>query len=277
MRLPVFLLTALTAVSLTTAACSNSPPPLPHPGFDITQSELEGMLDPLPENIRETILENPAGFLDRIGELLDLPEELFVIADKSHDIGPDYAPTDLRNLDDYPLHTSRGDLSLRAIVIPDALAMSEAANHEGVELVFSSTYRSYDYQEVVYNRNVKQLGKARADRESARPGTSQHQLGTVADFGSITDAFADTPAGKWLYENAWMYGFSLSYPDGYESLTGYRHEIWHYRYISRQAAYLERVFFDSVQHHLLYFLAANRDALVSSRGRSRERARKQGL
>lgn len=259
----------LAIAFLTAAACKASPPPLPHRGFDITAEELEIMLDPLPAGIRENILENPAGFLERIGEVLDLPEELFIIADKSHDIGPDFVPDDLFDLGGYPLRTGRGGLSLRAVVMPDALAMSEAANQAGIELVFSSAYRSYDYQDAVYSRNVNQLGKARADRESARPGTSQHQLGTAVDFGSITDAFADTPEGKWLYKNAWKYGFSLSYPDGYESLTGYRHEIWHYRYITRQAAYLEREFFDSVQHLLLYFLAANREALEESRERDR--------
>lgn len=139
--------------------------------------------------------------------------------------------------------------------------MATAAEIDGITLVFSSAYRSYDYQKAVYERNVRQLGQEQADRESARPGTSQHQLGTTVDFGSITDAFAETPAGKWLLENAWRYGFSLSYPDGYESLTGYRHEIWHYRYISRAAARLERDYFGSIQHYLLVFLADHLETL----------------
>ncbi len=227
--------------------------------------KLGAMLAPLPQNIKERITANPAGFLERLDEILELPEELFIITDKTHDIGPDYIPSDLVDLSDYSLHTSRDTMLLRDVVVPDAIAMSEAARQDGVKLLFSSTYRSYAYQEDVYNRNVRELGQEKADRESARPGASQHQLGTAVDFGSITDAFADTPAGKWLYENAWKYGFSLSYPDGYESLTGYRHEIWHYRYISRQAAYLERAFFDSLQHHLLYFLDANRAALMDAR------------
>ncbi len=250
---------------MTVIACAASPAPPVHQGFDITMDELEVMLQPLPASIRETIIENPTGFLERLGEVLDLGEELFIIADKTHDIGAEYIPPDLLELSNYPLHTSRRNLALRAVALPDTLAMSEAAFQDGVKLLFSSAYRSYGYQNEVYNRNVRELGQVRADRESAQPGTSQHQLGTAVDFGSITDAFADTPAGKWLYENAWKYGFSLSYPNGYESLTGYRHEIWHYRYISRQAAYLEHAFFDSLQHYLLYFLSANRDLLIDSR------------
>lgn len=272
MRSAAFLLAALTLFG-----CAAPPPASVHPDFDITVAELEAMLAPFPVNIQEAIIKNPAGFLERLGEVLELPEELFIIADKAHYIGPEYKPSDLVDLSDCTLHTSRDAMLLRAGVIPDALAMSQAALQDGVKLLFSSTYRSYEYQGEAYNRNVTELGQVQADRESARPGTSQHQLGTAVDFGSITDAFADTPAGKWLYENAWKYGFSLSYPEGYESLTGYRHEIWHYRFITRQAAYLERAFFDSLQHHLLYFLDSNRDALVRSRGRDGERDAEQDL
>ena len=84
------------------------------------------------------------------------------------------------------------------------------------------------------------------------------------DFGSITDDFADTPEGKWLYENGWEYGFSLSYPEGYETLTGYRHELWHYRYLSRPFTRLEREYFESIQHYLLLFLHENREKLLAS-------------
>ena len=113
------------------------------------------MVEPLPVNIKQAITKNPAGFLERLGEVLDLPEELFIIADKAHDIGGGYIPLDLVDLADYALYTSREGMLLRAIAMPDALAMSEAALHDGVKLFFSSTYRSYEYQETVYDRNVR--------------------------------------------------------------------------------------------------------------------------
>ena len=84
---------------------------------------------------------------------------------------------------------------------------------------------------MIYERNVREMGKEAADRESAAPGTSQHQLGVAIDFGSISDDFATTKAGLWMEQNAHLFGFSLSYPQGYESVTGYRWESWHYRYI----------------------------------------------
>ena len=140
--------------------------------------------------------------------------------------------------------------------------MIEDACKEGLTLVISSTYRSYEYQDRVFKWNVEQNGLEIAERESARPGTSQHQLGTAIDFGTITDDYAFTPAGKWLLENAWKYGFSLSYPDGYESLTGYRYECWHFRYISTAGTELQRKYFGDIQHYMISFLNDHRQDIL---------------
>jgi D-alanyl-D-alanine carboxypeptidase len=148
--------------------------------------------------------------------------------------------------------------------VPDLLAMNEAARQAGLELVHSSAYRSYEYQAEVYQRNIDALGKERADRESAQPGKSQHQLGTAIDFGSITDAFADTPEGRWLAEHAWEFGFSLSYPDGYEDVTGYRYESWHFRHISRIGTRLERDFFIGIQQYFLSFIDEKKGVLLEN-------------
>ncbi|HRY22427.1 MAG TPA: D-alanyl-D-alanine carboxypeptidase family protein, partial [Candidatus Dojkabacteria bacterium] len=45
-----------------------------------------------------------------------------------------------------------------------------------------------------------------------------------------------TQASKWLANNAWKYGFVIGYPAGYESVTGYTYESWHYRYIGKANA-----------------------------------------
>lgn len=209
----------------------------------------------LPEDIRKAIFDDVNGFMDQISLVLNLPSDTFLMADKQNFLGADYKPEDIVNLTDYPEMTlSRNNHSLRKILISDLLLMIEDAREEGLSLVISSTYRTYEYQDRLFKWNVEQNGLETAERESARPGTSQHQLGTAIDFGSITDEYAFTPAGRWLLENAWKYGFSLSYPDGYEYLTGYRYECWHFRYITPAAAKLQRDYFGDIQYYLLSFL-----------------------
>ena len=231
---------------------------------DPVSAELKEILADYPPAIRESIMNNTGDFLSLATKALKLPPEIFVMADKQHALGEAFIPEDLVPLTDYPeLTLSRKTLELRKIVIPDLLQMVSDAEKEGLTLVISSTYRSYNYQKMLFEREVKLYGLETAERESARPGTSQHQLGVTIDFGSISDEYADTPSGKWLLKNAWKYGFSLSYPQGYEWLTGYRPEVWHYRYITPLGTQLQRKYFNDIQQYLLMFLRENRTRLLS--------------
>ncbi|MBQ7499663.1 MAG: M15 family metallopeptidase [Clostridia bacterium] len=94
-----------------------------------------------------------------------------------------------------------------------------------------SGFRSYDYQEGLYQKYVNQDGKAEADRYSARPGHSEHQTGLAMDVNSVDQSFGKTPEGKWLAENCYKYGFIIRYPEDKESVTGYMYEPWHIRYL----------------------------------------------
>ncbi len=228
----------------------------------IMQSLTE-MLETYPPVIQQSILSEPGKFLTLISKALLLPPETFIMADKQHALGENFTPADLVSLSDYPdFALSRRTLKLRKIAISDLLKMVHHAENAGLTLVISSTYRSYEYQKKVFAREVKLYGRKTAERESARPGTSQHQLGVAIDFGSISDAYAGTRAGKWLLKNAWKYGFSLSYPKGYEWLTGYRPEVWHYRYITPLGTELQKRYFNNVQQYLLMFIHDNREKLV---------------
>jgi D-alanyl-D-alanine carboxypeptidase len=137
--------------------------------------------------------------------------------------------------------------------------MAAEAHREGITLTVSSAYRSFDYQAEVYARNVRESGQETADRESSRPGFSQHQLGLAVDFGSITDAFAQTAAGRWILVNGPKYGWVISFPDGYEQLTGYRWESWHYRYMGLPLAAFTERWFDGIQQYALQFIHAWRN------------------
>jgi D-alanyl-D-alanine carboxypeptidase len=177
----------------------------------------------------------------------------WILVDKEHPLPADYEPDDLIELKNDPYRVNRDGLMLRRSAAASLEEMATAAKGEGLTLVASSAYRSFDYQALVYERNVKSMGQEEADRESARPGFSQHQLGLVIDFGSITDAFAQTSEGKWLSANASRFGWSLSYPEGYEDITGYRWESWHYRYTGKETAQFIDSYFDGIQQYALKF------------------------
>ena len=114
--------------------------------------------------------------------------------------------------------------------------MKADAQSIGLNLYISSGYRSYSYQETLYNNYVNQDGKEEADTYSARPGHSEHQTGLAFDLNTIDDSFAYTEEGKWVKDNCYKYGLILRYPKGKEDKTGYQYESWHLRYVGKELA-----------------------------------------
>ena len=114
--------------------------------------------------------------------------------------------------------------------------MQADASALGLNIYISSGFRSYSYQERLYNNYVEQDGKEEADTYSARPGHSEHQTGLAFDLNTIDDSFAYTPEGKWIANNCQNYGLILRYPKGKEQITGYQYESWHLRYVGKELA-----------------------------------------
>jgi zinc D-Ala-D-Ala carboxypeptidase len=152
-----------------------------------------------------------------------------------------YAPTDLvsTNVAGVP-----GPFRVRAVVIPDLRDMTADAAAAGAALALNSGYRSFRKQKRSFRSYVKQVGFEQAIRYAARPGHSEHQLGTTIDFRSAGDDsppwayddWARTPAGAWMARKAWRYGFVMSYPKGMRHESCYSYEPWHYRYVGRARA-----------------------------------------
>ncbi|MCR4823578.1 MAG: M15 family metallopeptidase [Treponema sp.] len=212
---------------------------------------------------------NPEEFLSDLQKVLEEEKglhrdddlDLLYLIDKKNHVSSDYIPKDLLKVKNNELwNVSRNDLSLRPESYAALEEMSRAALADGIKLMVSSTYRSYKYQEGLFNRYVSQDGLELAERYSARPGTSQHQLGTAIDFGSITDDWGDTQMGKWVYQNGAKYGWSLSFPRGYEDVTGYMWECWHFRYIGKEACVFQKKWFSDVQQFMLEFIHAWKNA-----------------
>lgn len=175
---------------------------------------------------------------------------LLLPVDRQRALPDGYRPPDLVWL---------GGRLVRSVAKPDALAMMDAAESEGVEITPISGYRPPDEQNLAFEsavwsamaRSEEPIDRAEAESRMARfiapPGHSQHQLGTAIDFSTgevnyaLQPKFAETAASRWLELNAWQYGFVLSYTRQGEDRSGYAYEPWHFRWIGRElAAVLQR-------------------------------------
>ena len=209
----------------------------------------------LARGIITSVLESPA-FVMELLEILQQDPFFYLLVDKQYALPFDYEPDDLVPLSPGSFRITRDDLALRRVAAQALEEMAAVAREDGVVLTVGSSYRSAARQAEIYAWQVRTFGQEAADRQSAQPGMSQHQLGLVVDFSPIDDSFAATPASRWLVENASRFGWSLSYPDGYEELTGYRWESWHYRYVGRDLAAFSDNYFDGIQQYTLKFIQA---------------------
>lgn len=237
-----------------------------HADFLVSYDLLLFLIQDLPEPVRERVIRLPEYFLELLfATLHELPPDLMQLIDKDHAVSSSYVPDNLIALDQYSnfLTLNKANMRINWHIAPDLLAMITAAQRENIVLPISSAYRSYDYQTLLFQRSVDRDGLETAQKYVARAGYSQHHLGTTLDFGTVRDEFINTPTGQWLFKHAWEYGFSLSYPEGQQSLTGYNFESWHYRYIGRSATKLERYFFTNSQQTLLSFFNSNRSVIES--------------
>ena len=117
--------------------------------------------------------------------------------------------------------------------------MCQAANDTNLKIRAISAYRSYEYQEQLYNNYISKDPQDLVDTYSARPGYSEHQTGLVVDIDNIKtdyENFESTEEFKWMQDNAHLYGFILRYPKQKEDITGYQYESWHYRYVGKDVA-----------------------------------------
>jgi zinc D-Ala-D-Ala carboxypeptidase len=161
-----------------------------------------------------------------------------IVIDTTRALPRDFAPDDLVEV------TAAGFTQLdrvRQFVIPDLALLRQAAEANGTPIVVISAYRSFAYQEGLFRSEVERVGESRAAAAVARPGHSEHQLGTALDVlnpeaGALSAAFADTPAGQWIATHAHEYGFVISYPAGAQDRSCYEYEPWHLRYVGRDIA-----------------------------------------
>lgn len=183
---------------------------------------------PLPDCRIDDVLTVPRGYDDWDITLVD-----WILS-----VGKDYKPPDLVSVRNGGV---AGGGLVRKVVIEDLKAMARAAEENGTPLVSWSPYRSYSQQKKLFNGYASGYGYDSAINFSARPGHSEHQLGLTIDFVAVgddglTSNWEVTRTGRWMANNAWKYGWLMSYPKGKQDVVCYSYEPWHYRYVGRDLA-----------------------------------------
>ncbi len=154
-----------------------------------------------------------------------------------------------------------------------ALEMFANAKEEGISLVLVSAYRSEERQrEIFESRKQEYLAAGKSEEEAvaataeyhAIPGCSEHQTGLALDimtagYTDMVAGYAETPAAKWLVENAGEFGFILRYPEGKTEVTGIAFEPWHYRYVGEGNARIMNARGFCLEEYIDYLKQANED------------------
>jgi len=166
------------------------------------------------------------------------PSSIWGLVSKTHPIPIDYTPSSLK-IPDVSTRTDKSidERSVRSEIEPQLIEMFSAASAAGYQLMIGSGYRSADLQAIYFNSLARLVGEDAANQSIARPGQSEHQTGLAIDISTVSmqcyldECFADTGDGLWLADNSYKFGFILRYPKSKESITGYRYEAWHFRYV----------------------------------------------
>lgn len=174
------------------------------------------------------------GFLERLSQT---DPQLLQKYSKVYFLNENYVPEELASINpDYTFNPEKGYL-FYAKTLPFLNDLMQAAQNDKIDLEVISAFRSFSEQSALKSSYKMTYGSG-ANQFSADQGYSEHQLGTTVDFttsevgASYTD-FEKTAAYQWLLDNAYKYGFVLSYPDNNEY---YQFEPWHWRFVSRGLA-----------------------------------------
>lgn len=173
-------------------------------------------------------------------------DKYLVLINTNNLLSRDYIPPNLTDL----IHTRKDGRTTQQLELYAAKAMEamlkEAAANGYTSLSITSGYRSYNYQQMLFDNQVNALrasygenAEKKAAEAVALPGSSEHQSGLCADLHNLPSAsqrFAETPEYRWLFENCSKFGFILRYPKNKTAITGIMFEPWHYRFVGRYHA-----------------------------------------
>ncbi len=178
-----------------------------------------------------------AGTVGNLNKLAKTDKELLQKYSKVYFLNENYKPKGLIEIPRQYIYEQNKKIQILASTSPHLLAMIGDAKGDGADLLVISSFRSFGDQSFLKD-NYKLTYGSGANQFSADQGYSEHQLGTTVDFTSLDLGAAFTGFGKskeyeWLLQNAYRYGFTLSYP---KDNLYYQHEPWHWRFVGRKLA-----------------------------------------
>lgn len=173
------------------------------------------------------------------------PSAMPSLVNKKYPVSSDDRPGDLvllRNvLPSSLVYVKGSEIEGDRTAVAALQTMLEAAAADGVTgWQISAGYRSYNYQQTLFDRQVKQYQAEGMSRDKAvsatrltvaDPGTSEHHTGLAFDVTVAGTTFKGTDQQKWLHKNCWDYGFIIRYQEDKEKITGFLAEAWHIRYV----------------------------------------------
>ena len=181
---------------------------------------------------------NVSGTVTDLQKLSKTDPELLAKYSKVFFLSDNYAPARLVEIPSAYKYNEQSPLQIIPEVLPFLTNMLDAAKADNVTIYVSSAYRSFGTQSALKGQYTMVYGTGTANSFSADQGYSEHQLGTAVDLittgtGGALEGFDKKPAYAWMQENAYKYGFTLSYPqdNGY-----YIFEPWHWRFVGVKLA-----------------------------------------
>ena len=163
---------------------------------------------------------------------IEKQDDMYVLVNKFNYLDTSYVPDNLK-----PLFNNT-NIKMVSVAADGYEELVNAAKNDGITLVGTTAYRSASWQQSLYDNYVARDGKEAADRYSARPGYSEHQLGYSVDLNdpNYSSKRLSPSDYEWLKVNAYKYGFIIRYPENTEDITGYEEEDWHIRYVGLDVA-----------------------------------------
>ncbi len=178
--------------------------------------------------------EKIGGTVGDLEKLSEIDPELLMKYSKVFFLNEHYVPSDLSEILNKYLYSERETKYFHTDALPYLTQMIDDALAQGEVLYVKSAYRSFNEQDNLKEGYSIVYGEDTANTFSADQGYSEHQLGTAVDFittglgGNLSIDFETTSEYVWLQNNAYKYGFSLSYPKNNEY---YVYEPWHWRFV----------------------------------------------